>query len=135
MATTTTTSIRESDLPKYQVLLETHREEITKQMNGLRKKIKKSLDEDRVFERNSGDPDSDFITESSELAKDELMIRNLDKTLRDIEDALVAIEEGYYGICQKTGKSIPYERLQAIPWAKYCIEVQEEIDAYEISVE
>ena len=59
------------------------------------------------------------------------MIANLERTLRDIDDALMAIEEGYYGICQKTGKSIEPARLKAIPWAKYSIEVQEEIDAYE----
>lgn len=124
-------TIKLADLPKYQEMLEEENERIDKQLTGLRKKIKKSLDEDRVFERNSGDPDSDFITESSELAKDELMIRNMEKTLRDIGDALMAIEEGYYGLCQKTGKSIGSARLKAIPWAKYCIEVQEEIDAYE----
>lgn len=124
-------AIKESDLPKFQTLLLEKREEISKQLAGLRKKIQKSLDEDRVYERNSGDPDSDFITESSELAKDEWMIRSLDKTLRDIEDALIAIEEGYYGICQKNGTSIEIERLRAIPWAKYSIEVQEEIDLYE----
>lgn len=126
-------TIRLADLPKYQEMLEEENERIDKQLTGLRKKIKKNLDEDRVFERNSGDPDSDFITESSELVKDELMIRNMEKTLRDIEDALMAIEEGYYGLCQKTGKSIGSARLKAIPWAKYCIEVQEEIDAYESS--
>jgi DnaK suppressor protein len=128
-------AIKQADLPRYQSLLEDKKDEIGKQLAGLRKKIKKSLDEDRVYERNTGDPDSDFITESSELAKDELMIRNLEKTLRDIEDALVAIEEGYYGICQKTGKTIASERLQAIPWAKYSIEVQEDIDLYESFME
>ena len=127
-------AIKQADLPKYQALLEEKKEEISKQLSGLRKKIKKSLDEDRVYERNTGDPDSDFINESSELAKDELMIRNLEKTLRDIEDALIAIEEGYYGICQKTGKTIDTERLKAIPWAKYSIEVQEDIDLYESTI-
>ncbi|MCB1185576.1 TraR/DksA family transcriptional regulator [bacterium] len=124
-------AIKEADLPKYQKLLEDKKAELTKQLTGLQKKIKKSLDENKGYDRSSGDPDSDYINESSELVKDELMIRNLEKTLRDIEDALNAIEEGYYGICQKTGKSIQPARLQAIPWARYCIEVQEEIDAYE----
>ena len=124
-------AIKQSDLPKYQALLEEKKEEISKQLSGLRKKMRNSLDEDRVYERNTGDPDSDFITESSELAKDELMVRNLEKMLRDIEDSLIAIEEGYYGICQKTGKTIDPERLNAIPWAKYTIEVQEDIDTYE----
>lgn len=124
-------AIKEADLPKYQKLLEDKKAELTKQLTGLQKKIKKSLDENKGYDRSSGDPDSDYINESSELVKDELMIRNLEKTLRDIEDALNAIEEGYYGICQKTGKSIQPARLQAIPWARYCIDVQEEIDAYE----
>ncbi|MCB1218834.1 MAG: TraR/DksA family transcriptional regulator [bacterium] len=124
-------AIKEADLPKYQKLLEDKKAELTKQLTGLQKKIKKSLDENKGYDRSSGDPDSDYINESSELVKDELMIRNLEKTLRDIEDALNAIEEGYYGICQKTGKSIQPARLQAIPWARYCIEVQEEVDAYE----
>lgn len=124
-------AIKEADLPKYQKLLEDKKAEITKQLTGLQKKIKKSLDENKGYDRSSGDPDSDFINENSELVKDELMIRNLEKTLRDIEDGLNAIEEGYYGICQKTGKSIQPARLHAIPWARYCIEVQEEIDAYE----
>ena len=124
-------AIKEADLPKYQKLLEDKKAELTKQLTGLQKKIKKSLDENKGYDRSSGDPDSDYINESSELVKDELMIRNLEKTLRDIEDALNAIEEGYYGICQKTGKSIQPARLQAIPWARYCIEVQEEIDPYE----
>ena len=128
-------AIKEADLPKYQALLEEKREEIAKQLEGLRKKVRKSLEEDRLYEHSAGDPDSDYITESSEMAKDEQMIRNLEKTLNDIEDALVAIEEGYYGICQKTGKPIEPARLKAIPWAKYSIEVQEEMDRYERELE
>ena len=124
-------TIKEADLPKFQRLLEDKKAELTKQHTGLKKKMQKSLDEGKGYDRGSGDPDSDYITESSELVKDELMLRNLEKTLRDIEDALIAIEEGYYGICQKTGKSIQPARLEAIPWARYCIEVQEELDAYE----
>lgn len=124
--------IKEAELPKYQELLEEKREEIAKQHEGLKKKMKKSMEQDRMFEHGGGDPDSDFISESSERAKDEQMLRNLEKTLRDIEDALVAIEEGYYGICQKTGKSIEPARLKAIPWAKYSIEVQEEMDRYDL---
>jgi DnaK suppressor protein len=127
-------SIKEADLPKYQSLLQEKHSEIEAQLAGLRKKIKKSLDEDRVYERNTGDPDSDFINESSELVKDELMIRSLEKTLRDIDDALLSMEEGVYGICQKTGRPIAPERLKAIPWAKYSIDVQEEIDMYELEV-
>ena len=44
------------------------------------------------------------------------------KLLREIDNSLVRIEEGTYGICEGTGKPIPKARLEAQPWAKYCVE-------------
>lgn len=45
-----------------------------------------------------------------------------------IDDALARIEKGVYGFCLKSGKRIPDQRLKAIPYAEYCLEVQEEMD-------
>jgi len=44
------------------------------------------------------------------------------KILTEINDALVRIDDGTYGICDGSGKPIPKARLEAIPWAKYCVE-------------
>ncbi len=44
------------------------------------------------------------------------------KILHEIDDALQRIEEGVFGICEGTGKPIPKARLQAQPWARYCVE-------------
>ncbi len=44
------------------------------------------------------------------------------KLLREIDEALDRIEQQTYGICEGTGKPIPKARLEAQPWAKYCIE-------------
>jgi len=44
------------------------------------------------------------------------------KLLREIDEALDRIEEGTYGTCEGSGKPIPKARLEAIPWAKYCVE-------------
>ena len=44
------------------------------------------------------------------------------KLLREIDDALQRTEEGTYGICEGTGRPIPKARLNAQPWARYCIE-------------
>jgi len=43
------------------------------------------------------------------------------KMLAEINDALRRIEEGTYGICEGRGESIPKARLNAIPWARYCV--------------
>lgn len=48
--------------------------------------------------------------------------------LKKINDALKRIEEGTFGFCLKTKKRIPLARLEAIPYAEYCLEVQEEMD-------
>jgi RNA polymerase-binding protein DksA len=44
------------------------------------------------------------------------------KLLIEIYNALDRIEDGTYGICDGSGKPIPKARLEAIPWAKYCVE-------------
>ncbi|MEM9019593.1 MAG: TraR/DksA C4-type zinc finger protein [Planctomycetota bacterium] len=45
------------------------------------------------------------------------------KIFADIKDALMRIEEGIYGVCLDSGRPINRARLEAKPWAKYCIEV------------
>ena len=44
------------------------------------------------------------------------------KLMREIDEALDRIENGTYGICEGSENSIPKARLEAIPWAKYCVE-------------
>ena len=44
------------------------------------------------------------------------------KLLQEINGALQRIFDGVYGLCEGTGKDISKPRLEANPWAKYCIE-------------
>jgi len=44
------------------------------------------------------------------------------KLIMEIDRALDRIENGKYGICEGSGKPIPKARLEAIPWARYCVE-------------
>jgi len=50
------------------------------------------------------------------------------KLLQKIDEALERIENGTYGFCLETGKSISKARLEAIPYAKYCLKYQEELE-------
>jgi RNA polymerase-binding protein DksA len=47
------------------------------------------------------------------------------KLLAEINNALRKIEEGTYGICEGKGEQIPKARLNAIPWAQYCVQCAE----------
>lgn len=48
--------------------------------------------------------------------------------LHKIELALKRIEDGTYGLCAGTGKTISKERLKAIPYTEYSLEHQEELE-------
>ena len=45
--------------------------------------------------------------------------------LREVKSALAKIESGSYGLCEDCGEPISEKRLQAAPWASYCIACQE----------
>ena len=45
--------------------------------------------------------------------------------LIEIDEALVRLEKGGFGTCSHCEKKIAGPRLQAVPWARYCIDCQE----------
>lgn len=61
----------------------------------------------------------------------EVAIRNLDREsrlLKEVEKALDRAADGTLGICLRCEEEIPEKRLNAVPWAAYCIGCQETID-------
>ncbi len=74
---------------------------------------------------------ADAIDEVRHAAERELAIRNLDResrVLRQVRNALHRIDEGSYGVCLHCEEKISPRRLQAVPWAQYCIICQELAD-------
>ena len=51
--------------------------------------------------------------------------------LREIREAIERVEDGEYGHCLECDEPISMKRLEAIPWARHCIECQEELAALE----
>jgi DnaK suppressor protein len=48
--------------------------------------------------------------------------------LYEIDEALKRIEVGTYGICEMSGKPIPRARLEAIPFARFTVECQSQLE-------
>jgi DnaK suppressor protein len=46
------------------------------------------------------------------------------RMLRDVTSALQRIEEGSYGACERCGEAISEKRLDALPFARHCIDCQ-----------
>ncbi|WP_433728729.1 TraR/DksA family transcriptional regulator [Actinoplanes sp. CA-051413] len=47
------------------------------------------------------------------------------RTIEQITGALHRIAEGTYGVCQKCDRTIPVERLEVLPHARFCVPCQE----------
>jgi DnaK suppressor protein len=50
------------------------------------------------------------------------------RLLRRIEAARNRIVQGAYGICLSCDQEIALKRLQAVPWAEYCLSCQAEVE-------
>lgn len=63
---------------------------------------------------------------ASSLSKEEIgqLAQRQQKFIRNLEAALVRIENKTYGICRKTGKLIPKERLKLVPHATLSVEAK-----------
>ncbi|MDX2081602.1 MAG: TraR/DksA C4-type zinc finger protein [Terrimicrobiaceae bacterium] len=49
-------------------------------------------------------------------------------SLYEIDEALKRIENGSYGVCEMSGKPIPHARLEALPFTRYTVECQAELE-------
>src|ERR1035437_6354841 len=79
----------------------------------------------------------DALDEVQLAGERELAIRNLDRDsnmLRQIRRALARIAYGSYGVCRHCEEDISPRRVNAVPWASFCIKCQELVDRQEIEV-
>ena len=92
--------------------------------DGLGMPMSESYGELNSYDNYSGD----FAEELFEREKDLGLMGNLRSQLQRVEVAQQRLREGTYGICQRCGKKIPRERLDALPWAEYCRDCQGVVD-------
>lgn len=94
--------------------------------------IQNLIHEDEDFREIAASNDSKDLVDVASSDIDKRLLNALSaqdmKRLRLIDAALARIENGKYGFCLGTGRPIPRERLEAIPYALYTIEYQAEID-------
>lgn len=72
-----------------------------------------------------------FGEDGSSLAEAErlnVVSEDLSYVLQQVNSALQRMDEGTYGQCLRCGKSIPVERLKALPYAEYDVACQSAIE-------
>jgi len=97
------------------------REQLVRQMNGLAEESAQELAGYSLHMADSGTDNFDRDFALSLLSSDQ-------DAIYEIEEALKRIERKTYGVCELTGKQIPRARLEAIPWTRFTVEAQAQLE-------
>lgn len=107
-------------------ILELH-DSILESMHGVAKDTLRSRaegSEASAFGMHQADAGSDAYDRDFALS----LLSQEQDALYEIEQALKRIELGTYGVCEISGKQIPTPRLEALPFARYTVECQTEVE-------
>ena len=75
----------------------------------------------------------DLVDAALDSAQDEISSQLAEvesRELASVENALERMRKGQYGVCEGCNLKIPLARLNALPYATYCIECQREAEKY-----
>ena len=114
------------DAESFRPLLEQERERIVSQIAHLHETNTTSM-EDEVGELTGRGVDNhlgDMASVTFERELDEGLEEGAQQTLAQIDRAIAKLDEGTFGTCERCGREIGEERLQARPWAVLCIDDQ-----------
>lgn len=104
----------------YQILVDL-RDRLLRQINGLAEESAQELPGYSLHMADSGTDNFDRDFALSLLSSDQ-------DAVYEIEEAIKRIEKNTYGICELTGKPIPKARLDAIPWTRFTVEAQAQLE-------
>ena len=108
--------------------LEKYRKRLLKAKTELIKKLLSDYDSTKAVEPEIA---QDLADQAVDTYSKEFLysLSNTDREqLQMIDEALRRINDSSYGYCQRCRKKISNKRLDAIPWARYCIECQEKLE-------
>jgi RNA polymerase-binding protein DksA len=122
-------SLSKSDLQYFRNLLIERRREIVGDMGSMESEAFKGGSNLSNMPIHMADVGTDNFEQEFTLG----LIESERQILREIQEALIRIDNGSFGICLGTGKPIPKVRLEAVPWAKYTIEYSRMLEQGKVS--
>jgi len=79
----------------------------------------------------AGEPSGDIYDQASSERDRELGLLLGDRErekLHSIDEALLRIDEGEYGVCEECEEEIPLGRLKAMPFTRHCVKCKSDLE-------
>jgi DnaK suppressor protein len=86
--------------------------------------VKDASEEQPAFSLHMADAGTDSFDRDFALSR----LSSEQDAVYEIDEALMRIRRGTYGVCELTGKPIERERLEAIPWTRFSAAAEKELE-------
>ena len=106
------------------------REVLIKRRDALRKALAGDLSMLKELREQTGGDEVDAALDAAQNEISSQLAEVESRELAHIENALERMRDGGYGACEGCNANIPLARLQALPYATYCIECQRELEKF-----
>ena len=97
-----------------------------------RRELTQAYIRDKNYGRESDDGGTQDLADKASTSYTKEFLYSLSNTersvLQQVERALLRIREGEFGVCEECDAPIQKKRLDAVPWARYCLSCQEAVD-------
>jgi len=123
MAKDERTRYSKEELREFETLIKSKIETAQHELGILKESLTHSQDSGTTNTNVTSKVLEDGAETSQKESMNELAARQ-QKFINNLNNALIRIKNGTYGICKTTGKLIPKERLRAVPHTMQCIEAK-----------
>ena len=107
-------------------------EQYKKKLEEKRRELSEAYTKNRHYGRESDEGGTQDLADkaSSSYTKEFLYsLSNTEKSiLEEVQHAIERMDDGEYGSCMECGEKISKKRLDAVPWARFCVPCQERVE-------
>ena len=121
--------MNKNDLKHYESLLRKERKSLIQEIESIEEKIKIDSPEGNVDSNPHPYHWADIASQEEDKEMDSQILSQMSRKLEMIDIALEKIKLGTYGKCEICGNFIEKERLEIIPYARYCKNCRASLDA------
>ena len=97
-----------------------------------KQELAEAYNKNKNYGRTTDDEGSQDLADKASNSYTKEFLYSLSNTDREIlqkvDDALIRIAKGSFGVCVECGDSLNKKRLEAVPWASHCLPCQEKVE-------